>query len=468
MFGTIQDVTDIRRAEREHWIAETLQRSLLPPGLPAIPGAGLAARYLPATADVRVGGDWYDVIQLPGGRLGLTIGDVAGHGLPAARNDEPAANGRPGLWPGGGFAGPGAGPPARAFFERPPVEDMATLLYLVLDLETGRATFASAGHPPPLLVRSDGAGGVPPRRARSAAGDRPGPWSRGGRGPGRTRLDAAALHRRTGRAAGRAAGRQPGQAPRGGELRRRGPRRVLRPLGRSDARSRRARRRRRTPCRATVAPDRRAAPADDGGVARRARTTPLHDPPVAARARRRARRGVRHPRGLQRGVHQRDPAPVRGPGWRAGRGPRRLRGRGVDRRPGLRVVATAIDQGRGPGPAAHRGAHGHGRGRPRDDRHGGAHASPPGEAGWPRERARPRRGPAGRKRRAGRVPGPPVRRDRPVQRARAVGGHRRGDPERREPGSSSTCPRPATSTAPGSSSCSGWRTPSAAGGGTSR
>ncbi len=155
MFGTIQDVTDIRRAEREHWIAETLQRSLLPPGLPTIPGAGLAARYLPATADIRVGGDWYDVIQLPGGKLGLTIGDVAGHGLPAARTMSQ-------LQTAVRAFGLEEDSPARvldrlhAFFERPPVEDMATLLYLVLDLETGRATFASAGHPPPLLVRSDG------------------------------------------------------------------------------------------------------------------------------------------------------------------------------------------------------------------------------------------------------------------------------------------------------------------------
>ena len=72
------------RAQREHQIAETLQRSLLPDGLPEIPGVGLAARYVPATADMQVGGDWYDVIQLPGGLIGLAIGDVAGHGLSAA------------------------------------------------------------------------------------------------------------------------------------------------------------------------------------------------------------------------------------------------------------------------------------------------------------------------------------------------------------------------------------------------
>ena len=60
------------RAQREHQIAETLQRSLLPDRLPDVPGVGLAARYVPATADVQVGGDWYDVPDLrdPAGAAG--------------------------------------------------------------------------------------------------------------------------------------------------------------------------------------------------------------------------------------------------------------------------------------------------------------------------------------------------------------------------------------------------------------
>jgi serine phosphatase RsbU (regulator of sigma subunit) len=72
------------RARREHEIAETLQRSLLPDRIPQIPAVDLAARYVPATADMEVGGDWYDVIQLRDGLIGLAIGDVAGHGLQAA------------------------------------------------------------------------------------------------------------------------------------------------------------------------------------------------------------------------------------------------------------------------------------------------------------------------------------------------------------------------------------------------
>ena len=65
-------------------IAQTLQRSLLPRSLPQLPGLRMAARYLPAAQESAVGGDWYDVIQLGHRRLGLAIGDVAGHGMAAA------------------------------------------------------------------------------------------------------------------------------------------------------------------------------------------------------------------------------------------------------------------------------------------------------------------------------------------------------------------------------------------------
>jgi sigma-B regulation protein RsbU (phosphoserine phosphatase) len=65
-------------------IAQTLQRSLLPRRLPQFPGLSMAAWYEPAAQETAVGGDWYDVIELGHRRLGLTIGDVAGHGLAAA------------------------------------------------------------------------------------------------------------------------------------------------------------------------------------------------------------------------------------------------------------------------------------------------------------------------------------------------------------------------------------------------
>jgi serine phosphatase RsbU (regulator of sigma subunit)/anti-sigma regulatory factor (Ser/Thr protein kinase) len=65
-------------------ISHTLQRSLLPASLPQVPGAEVAVRYLPGTEGVDVGGDFYDVIPLPSGRIGLVVGDVMGRGVRAA------------------------------------------------------------------------------------------------------------------------------------------------------------------------------------------------------------------------------------------------------------------------------------------------------------------------------------------------------------------------------------------------
>ena len=66
---------------REHTIAETLQRAVLPDAFPDVPGLDLAAGYLPASDGVHVGGDWYDVFLLCDNRVGLVIGDVAGHSI---------------------------------------------------------------------------------------------------------------------------------------------------------------------------------------------------------------------------------------------------------------------------------------------------------------------------------------------------------------------------------------------------
>ena len=71
-----------RLAERERSLADAMQRSLLP-SLPDVLGVGLEGRYLPAAA-ARLGGDWYDAFPLPGGRLGMAIGDVSGRGFHAA------------------------------------------------------------------------------------------------------------------------------------------------------------------------------------------------------------------------------------------------------------------------------------------------------------------------------------------------------------------------------------------------
>lgn len=139
------------RSHREHEIAVALQRTLLPAKLPAVPGVEIAARYIPASSDMQVGGDWYDVVPLPGGLIGLAIGDVAGHGLAAAATmgqlrmavrayalQDPA--------PASVMAG------LHQLATQPPAATMTTLLYLVFDPDSRLLRFANAGHPPALCV----------------------------------------------------------------------------------------------------------------------------------------------------------------------------------------------------------------------------------------------------------------------------------------------------------------------------
>jgi PAS domain S-box-containing protein len=141
--------------EREHRIAETLQRSLLPERLPLIEGLSMSARYLPAGYGEAVGGDWYDALELRDGRVALVVGDVVGHGLRAAAAMGQLRN---------AFR-------AYALVEDSPAEviarlnrltlrggddTIATVLLLMLDRETGELTYTSAGHPPPLVLGGDG------------------------------------------------------------------------------------------------------------------------------------------------------------------------------------------------------------------------------------------------------------------------------------------------------------------------
>jgi anti-sigma regulatory factor (Ser/Thr protein kinase)/putative methionine-R-sulfoxide reductase with GAF domain len=134
-------------------IAQTLQRSLLPRSLPRLPGLSMAAWYLPATEETAIGGDWYDVIELGHRRLGLAIGDVAGHGIAAATHMGQLRSAM------------------RAYaldVERPAElldklsrfsdqEDlrMATVIYATINLDTWAVDFARAGHPYPLLIHAD-------------------------------------------------------------------------------------------------------------------------------------------------------------------------------------------------------------------------------------------------------------------------------------------------------------------------
>ncbi len=77
-------IDNARRYSREHATALTLQRSMLPTGLSAPSSVEVRHRYLPGSKMIEVGGDWYESIALPGGRVALVVGDVAGHGVRAA------------------------------------------------------------------------------------------------------------------------------------------------------------------------------------------------------------------------------------------------------------------------------------------------------------------------------------------------------------------------------------------------
>ncbi|MFL5839210.1 MAG: SpoIIE family protein phosphatase [Thermoleophilaceae bacterium] len=144
-------VQHARLYEREHGIVETLQRALLPTRLPQLPGVHVAARYLPGGMGSDVGGDWYDVFPLDDGRIGVAIGDVAGHGLRAAalmgqlRNSLRA------------YAIEGHAPAAVVDRLNRLVRDleqgwMATLLYMVMSPDESEIRFANAGHMPALAM----------------------------------------------------------------------------------------------------------------------------------------------------------------------------------------------------------------------------------------------------------------------------------------------------------------------------
>ncbi|MEV5340785.1 SpoIIE family protein phosphatase [Streptomyces sp. NPDC052676] len=169
-------IDNARLYRREHERALILQRSLLPPGDPVAAGLDIACRYLPGNASTgrpsEVGGDWFDVIELPGHRTALVVGDVMGRGLRAAvamgelrtavrtlaqldlepaevlsQLDEIAR----------GLGTPGGIQQATRAARRPREADLsevylATCVYAVYDSVTRRCTFANAGHLPPVLV----------------------------------------------------------------------------------------------------------------------------------------------------------------------------------------------------------------------------------------------------------------------------------------------------------------------------
>ncbi len=144
-----------RRMRREHDRSSALQRALLPEYLPAFPGLRLDAAYTPAVGGAEVGGDWYDVFHISERRVGISIGDVAGHGIKAAAlmgnarqairtvayiDDDPA----------------NVLSHVNQVLCRSDAAVLVTAFFATLDLLDGTLRYCLAGHPPPMLVRTGG------------------------------------------------------------------------------------------------------------------------------------------------------------------------------------------------------------------------------------------------------------------------------------------------------------------------
>ena len=148
LIGMLQGIGDRR-------LAQTLQRSMLTTQLPEIEGVEIAVRYLPGSREIEVGGDWYDVIPLPCGRVGLVIGDVVGRGIEAAVTMSQL---RTALR---AYAIDGLEPAEVVRKLHHMTDHLAeglstTLVYLDLDVATGELRYVSAGHLPVLHIGGDG------------------------------------------------------------------------------------------------------------------------------------------------------------------------------------------------------------------------------------------------------------------------------------------------------------------------
>ncbi|MFD8592429.1 PP2C family protein-serine/threonine phosphatase [Streptomyces sp. NPDC059637] len=141
--------------EHEHRLAQRLQVNLLP-DLADLPGLTVAARYAPGSDQVAVGGDWYDLFPLAGGRVGMAIGDVAGHGLTEATEMAQLRSALRAIALDRGCA------PGQVLAK---LNDYvctylpgrtATACFLSYDPAAGTLHYANAGHMPPVLVDPEG------------------------------------------------------------------------------------------------------------------------------------------------------------------------------------------------------------------------------------------------------------------------------------------------------------------------
>ncbi|UNO43145.1 SpoIIE family protein phosphatase [Streptomyces sp. MST-110588] len=165
--GIAQSLARAMLYDQEHDLAEGLQQAMLPRRIPGVPGAQIAVRYHSARLGRDIGGDWYDVIPLPAGRVAAVIGDVQGHDTQAA-----AVMGQLRIvlraYATEGHAPATVMARASAFLRELDTDRFATCTYADADLTTGAVRFVRAGHIDPLLRHAEGicrrlpvAGGLP-------------------------------------------------------------------------------------------------------------------------------------------------------------------------------------------------------------------------------------------------------------------------------------------------------------------
>jgi PAS domain S-box-containing protein len=158
-----------RELEEEHDLVEALQRAILPTTLPSVANVTLAIRYVAAAGPTFVGGDWYAAVPLADGRLGLAIGDVAGHGLPAVADMADARFSLRAL-------ALGEQDPAVVLARLSHVvelfedETLITALYGMIDPVRHTWSYASAGHLPPVVRLADGTTTLLPQTPQAPLG----------------------------------------------------------------------------------------------------------------------------------------------------------------------------------------------------------------------------------------------------------------------------------------------------------
>ncbi len=151
-----EEIAQRERVNRELEIAREVQERLFPQELPPIPGLDYTGRCRPAR---EVGGDYYDFLELPEGKLGIAIGDVSGKGIGAALMMaalEASLRGQASLT--GGDLAELMNRVNRLVYEASSVNRYATFFYAQLDPKSLRLTYVNAGHNPPMILRPQGAG----------------------------------------------------------------------------------------------------------------------------------------------------------------------------------------------------------------------------------------------------------------------------------------------------------------------